>query len=84
MPRVSTSFALAVGRAIAAERNFRGLTQTQLGDKLGWSRSTISAMETGARPIAVGDLPEICQALECGVLDLLGRAGEKDKRALGL
>jgi transcriptional regulator with XRE-family HTH domain len=67
---VSTSFAIAVGRAIAAERKFRGLSQAQLGDVLGWSQSTISAIETGARPIFVGDLPEICEALDCSVLQL--------------
>lgn len=81
---VSTTFAQAIGRAIASERKFRGLTQVQLGDRLGWSGSTISAIETAVRPIAVGDLPEICVALECGVMDLLSRAGDKDKRALRL
>lgn len=81
---MSTSFAAAFGRAIAAERSFRGLSQAGLGERLGWSRSTISAIETAARPIAVGDLPEICEALECSVLTLMGRAGERDKRALRL
>jgi transcriptional regulator with XRE-family HTH domain len=79
---MSSSFAAAFGRAVAAERSFRGLSQAELGDRLGWSRSTISAIETGVRPVAVGDLPEICTALECSVLTLMARAGDRDKRAL--
>jgi transcriptional regulator with XRE-family HTH domain len=79
---VSTSFAKSFGRAIAAERRFLGLTQTQLGERLGWSASNISAIESGERAVAVALLPEVCEALECGVLQLLERAQARDRRAM--
>lgn len=79
---MSSTFAHSFGRAVASEREFLGLTQTQLGQRLGWSRSTVSAIENAERAVEIAVLPELCEALECGVMTLLGRATDRDRRAL--
>lgn len=81
---MSKSFQAAFGRAIAAERGFQGITQAELGQRLGWSDANISAIETGVRSPTVAMLPDICAALDCSVLDLLRRANAHDRKRMGL
>lgn len=81
---MSASLRASLAKAIGAERVRAGLTQQQLADQLGWSRRIISEIETGKRQVRVDELPEICEAIDCGVLDLLGRAARADARKLRL
>ena len=81
---MSSTMAASLIKAIRAERAALGITQEQLGERLGWSRPTIAKIEAGDRQVAAHELPELCVALECGVLALLGRAEGSDRQALKL
>lgn len=81
---MSDALALALARAVRAERARAGLTQEELGQRAGMHRSTIGAIETLVRKISADELPELCDALGVGLVDLLSRAPEDDKRKLGL
>jgi transcriptional regulator with XRE-family HTH domain len=58
-----------------------GISQAQLGERLGWSRQVVTAIELGDRPLAAHELPDICAALDVGLLDLLSRADASDRQA---
>lgn len=79
---MSSTLAAALARAIAAERSRLGLSQAELGMRLGWSRDTVARIEGGERQVAAHELVDLCAALECGLLDLMSRANADDKRTL--
>jgi transcriptional regulator with XRE-family HTH domain len=81
---VSDSLALALSRAIRAERARAGLTQEALAERLGWSRQVLTAVETGSRRLYAHELPDVCYALGVTLADLLDRADEADREALGI
>jgi transcriptional regulator with XRE-family HTH domain len=81
---MTSTMASALVKAIRAERAALGITQAELGTRLGWSRQQIAKIEAGERQVAAHELPELCAALECGVLDLLGRAEGTDRARLKL
>ncbi|GLY32060.1 hypothetical protein Kisp02_54250 [Kineosporia sp. NBRC 101731] len=60
------------------------MSQTELGRRMGWSRQTVGAIETGVRPLYTEDIPELCEALDCTVWDLLRRVSARESRAMGL
>lgn len=53
-------------------RKAKGLNQTQLGEKVGLDQSTISKFENGGRNISLHAIDDICQALDCTLVDLFG------------
>lgn len=61
--KVRTVRRRAVGSAIAAARNERGLTQTQLADAAGISRSSIARLEAGDHGASVDMLFNLAVAL---------------------
>jgi transcriptional regulator with XRE-family HTH domain len=81
---MSDALALVIQRAVRAERARLGISQAELADRLGWSRSRIAAVETGARRIYAHELPELCQSLEIELPEFLARAPADDRRWLGL
>jgi transcriptional regulator with XRE-family HTH domain len=81
---MSASMRASLAKAIASERTRQDLTQQQLADKLGWSRRIISEIELRKRQVRVDELPEICEALNCGLMDLLSRSSRADARKLRL
>ena len=76
--------ASVVARNVRAERSRQRWRQQDLADRLGWSQTTVSAVESGQRQIGVGDLPELCRALEVPLRVLLMGADPEDLAALGL
>ena len=48
---MSDALANVVARSVRAERARRGLSQTELGARLGWSQTKVSQVESGARRI---------------------------------
>jgi transcriptional regulator with XRE-family HTH domain len=84
MGLMSDSLANVVAKSLRAERARRGLSQAELGARLGWQQSKVSAVELGARRLYVHELPEICTALEISMLRLLEGATREDLEALGL
>jgi transcriptional regulator with XRE-family HTH domain len=81
---MSDALANVVARSVRAERARRGLSQSELGTKLGWSQTKVSQVESGARRLYAHELPEICSALEISLMRLLAGASEADLEALGL
>ena len=81
---MSDALATVVARSVRAERARRGLSQTELGARLGWSQTKVSQVESGARRIYAHELPEICSALEISLMRLLEGASLADLEALGL
>ena len=52
-----------IGRRIRAAREEAGLSQEQLGEKIGYSAMGVSHIENGDRKIKLEDLQEIAQVL---------------------
>ena len=75
---------MVVARAIRAERARAGMTQAQLGEKLGWARSTVAVIEAGERPLQVHELPAVCRVLDVTFDELVRKADPADRAALGL
>jgi len=63
--------ALAVGRAIAARRRSRGLSQSRLAEVLAVDHSVVSRWELGTRTPGVHRLLAIARALDCDPARLL-------------
>ncbi len=70
------------GRALQAARKSQGLTQEQLGDRVGVSAQAVSKWETGESCPEVALVPEICSALEVSADTLLGTAQNQGVDAL--
>ena len=63
-----------LGSRIARIRQERGLSQTDLGERLGISQRMMSHYEKGQTRIPAETLPTIAEALKVSVNELLGRA----------
>lgn len=81
---VSDEFALALSRAVRAERVRLGLSQADLANRVGLGRVTVSQIETGARRLYADELDLLCEALEVSLDDLLHRAPATVRHRLGL
>jgi transcriptional regulator with XRE-family HTH domain len=77
------ALALAVARAIRAERVRAGLTQAQLAERLDLHPATVSQIETLARRVYIDEMPRICDALGITLDQLLFRAPDDARRMLG-
>ena len=60
------------GQRIAAARKAHGMTQTELGKKLGVAQTQVSRIERNPDSTALGTLKKIAKALSVDVRDLLG------------
>ena len=71
-----------IGDVIAAnvrgERARRRWDQAQLGAMLGWSRGTVSDLESGRRKVTAADLPGLCRAFGISLARLLDGAEDSD------
>jgi hypothetical protein len=45
------------------------------GDRLGWGRSTVGAVKTGRRGVAIDDLPVLCRVFDIPLSKLFEGAG---------
>lgn len=62
---------VALGRAVRGLRKQRGLSQTELGDRLGLSFHQIRNYERGAQQLNLSTLVRIARVLECRSSDLV-------------
>jgi len=62
---------LIVGQIIKTWRCRRGLTQTEVCDKMGWCHTTLTQMERGRQSISLDQLFQLASAYGLHVLDLL-------------
>lgn len=83
MPIVPT-FSDHIAAAVKAERNRAGLTQEQLGQRLGWTRNDVAALENLRRPVRADDIPELCRGLGIGFDRLVVDVDPDDAAALRL
>lgn len=84
MPLVTDELAHVLVRGFRAERARAGLSQAQLAERLGWSQSRITAIESGTRNLYAHELAEVCRALGVPLRMLLVMADPEDLAALGL
>lgn len=69
-----------VGERIRAARQRLGITQAQLGQKVGKTASVVSAYETGLKTPHVADLPAIAEALSVSIFALLPKGNDEVDR----
>jgi transcriptional regulator with XRE-family HTH domain len=81
---VSESLESIIRSAIRGERTRQGMTQQELGDRLGVSRQVIWTMENGPRAVTLAETPALCEALGITLDRLLIDAPAGARRALGL
>lgn len=72
----------AFGRTLQMARKSQGLTQEQLGDRVGVSGQAVSKWENGESCPEVALLPDVCAALEVSADALLGTAQNQGVDAL--
>ena len=60
-----------LGKAIAAQRTVRGLSQAQLAEEIGVDKDTVSRFERGAVLPPVGRLIQLADAFEMPLEDLI-------------
>jgi transcriptional regulator with XRE-family HTH domain len=68
---------IIVGERIKARRNVLGVSQQDLGGKLGISFQQIQKYEKGVNRVSTGRLIQLCQALQCDLSDLADVGGIK-------
>jgi transcriptional regulator with XRE-family HTH domain len=69
---------------VRAERARRRWTQSELGERVGWPRSSVSDVESGRRKVTVDDLVALCVAFDVPLVKLADGADTGDLRALGI
>lgn len=66
-----TIFSLVLGRKLKLKRERAGLTQVQLSEAIGMSRTSITNMEAGKQGPTIYGLVQIARAIGCPVQSLL-------------
>lgn len=69
---------------VRAERARRRWTQAELGERVGWPRSSVSDVESGRRKLTADDLVALCAAFEVTLIKLADGASQAELRVLGL
>lgn len=59
-------------RRLTQLRKAAGLSQKELGEKLGTGQSIVSQYEVGTAKPGLQSLKELCKALNCSSIELLG------------
>lgn len=69
--RTNNDLDVALGLGIRLRRHAMGLSQHQLGERIGVSFQQVQKYERGANRVSVSTLVGICEALDCQVTDLI-------------
>jgi transcriptional regulator with XRE-family HTH domain len=69
---------------VRAERARRRWTQADLGERVGWPRSSVSDVESGRRKVTADDLVALCVAFGVPLAKLADGANPGDLKALGI
>lgn len=80
----STEIAAAVAANVRAERARRRMTQQELADASGLSRSAVSKLEEGRRGVGLDDAAALCRAFGVSLVVLLHGAPPDVLEALSL
>jgi DNA-binding XRE family transcriptional regulator len=73
-----------VGASVRAERARLRVTQTELAQRLGWSRDRVPRLEKGQCDVRLTELLLLCRVLGASMNDLMIGADEDDIAVLGL
>lgn len=65
---------------LRARRRALGMTQQQLGDRLGVCRSAVAMWETASAFPSISILPRLAEALQCEISDLYADDFNEDSR----
>jgi transcriptional regulator with XRE-family HTH domain len=80
-PRQPDSVDVEVGRRVRVERIARGLSQTELGNRIGVTFQQVQKYESGANRISIGRLTRIGRLFGVDVTYLLGADKHKTRAA---
>ena len=69
---------------VRAERARRRWTQADLGERIGWPRSSISDVESGRRRLTADDLVLLCEVFDIPLVKLADGANARHLKILGL
>jgi HTH-type transcriptional regulator/antitoxin HipB len=58
---------LDIGQKIREVREYRRLTQSELGQMVGMRQSSIAIIESGEHPMNIDTLIKLCNALGCEI-----------------
>jgi len=67
-----TEFSHRLAERIVAMRKAKGMTQTDVANKLGITQQSFARYEAGQRRFPVSILPTLAEALDAGIEELLG------------
>lgn len=68
-----------IDSSLSKLRQDKFLTQQELADLLGVSRSTIKNWEAGKLPASLFSLLQACEILDCSILDLIDAGGGSER-----
>ena len=60
-----------IGEVIKQKREALGLSQAELANKIGKSKSSLCKIEKGVNDVNTKNLADIAKALECNIVDLV-------------
>lgn len=80
MTDTESMFFKVFGQRVAALRKARGLTQSDLGELLGFDQTAIASYEVGRRRIPLSLLGPLAQALRVSVAELIEEPEPSGKR----
>jgi len=75
-PRQPNSTDIDVGRLVRVHRMSRGMSQTELGDRIGVTFQQVQKYESGSNRISMGRLSRIARVLDVRVPYLLAGSGQ--------
>ncbi len=67
---------VAFARRLRDAREYLGLTQEEVARHMGWSRSSVSALENGQRHLSTGELTRMAELYQRSVSSLLDESEE--------
>lgn len=75
---------IVIAGNVRAQRARLQLRQEDLADDLGWSRQSVTYLETGKRRVSLADAIVLCRGLQIDLRQLLAGAELEDLQILGI
>jgi transcriptional regulator with XRE-family HTH domain len=81
---VTGEMAVILARNIRVQRGRRQWKKEELAERLGWSATVMSQVESGSRRVVMEDLPSLCRVFGITLVELMEGADPADLAVLGL